>query len=76
MEGTNYLIHPIADLRVYERGSKARYGSSSVIDLSFTILIMEKMKLQAISRILNFKEPTPISTLTDKPALILTANLS
>jgi hypothetical protein len=37
MEGTDYLIHPVGDLRVYERGSKARYGSSSVIDLSFTI---------------------------------------
>jgi hypothetical protein len=34
MEGTDYLIHPVGDLRVYERGSKARYGSSSVIDLS------------------------------------------
>jgi hypothetical protein len=29
MEGTDYLIHPVGDLRVYERGSKARYGSSS-----------------------------------------------
>jgi hypothetical protein len=26
MEGTDYLIHPVGDLRVYERGSKARYG--------------------------------------------------
>jgi hypothetical protein len=34
MEGTDYLIHPVGDLRVYERGTKARYGSSSVIDLS------------------------------------------
>jgi hypothetical protein len=35
MEGTDYLIHPVGDLRVYKkRGSKARYGSSSVIDLS------------------------------------------
>jgi hypothetical protein len=32
MEGTDYLIHPVGDLRVYERGTKARYGSSSVID--------------------------------------------
>jgi hypothetical protein len=23
MEGTDYLIHPVGDLRVYERGSKA-----------------------------------------------------
>jgi hypothetical protein len=51
MEGTDYLIHPVGDLRVYERGSKARYGSSSVIDLSFTISIMEKMRLLVIYKI-------------------------
>jgi hypothetical protein len=28
MEGTDYLIHPVADLRVYERGTKSRYGPS------------------------------------------------
>jgi hypothetical protein len=42
MEGTDYLIHPVGDLRVYERGSKARYGSSSVIDLVLRFQIMEK----------------------------------
>jgi hypothetical protein len=36
MEGTDYLIHPVGDLRVYERGSKARW-LFLVIDLSFTI---------------------------------------
>jgi hypothetical protein len=36
MEGTDYLIHPVADLE-YERGTKSRYGSSSVIDLSFDL---------------------------------------
>jgi hypothetical protein len=42
MEGTDYLIHPVGDLRVYERGSKARYGSSSVIDLVLRFQIMGK----------------------------------
>jgi hypothetical protein len=28
MEG-NYLIHPIADLSIRDRGVKSRYGSSS-----------------------------------------------
>src|SRR5690606_14884195 len=37
MEGTDYLIHPVGDLRVFEKGTKARYGSSSVNDVSFTI---------------------------------------
>src|SRR6187402_3444824 len=36
MEGTDYLIHPVGDLSVYEKGTKNRYGSSSVNDLSFT----------------------------------------
>jgi hypothetical protein len=51
MEGTDYLIHPVGDLRVYERGSKARYGSSSVIDLSLRFQIMEKMRLLVIYKI-------------------------
>ena len=37
MEGTSYLIHPVGDLRVFEKGTKSRYGSSSVNDFSFTI---------------------------------------
>ena len=37
MEGTDYLIHPVADLSIREKGIKSRYGSSSVNDLSFTI---------------------------------------
>ena len=37
MEGTSYLIHPVGDLRVFEKGTKSRYGSSSVNDVSFTI---------------------------------------
>ncbi|MCL6461248.1 MAG: hypothetical protein I4O51_05190, partial [Flavobacterium micromati] len=28
MEGTDYLLHPIADLSIREKGTKARYGSS------------------------------------------------
>ena len=75
MEGTDYLIHPVGDLRVYERGAKAKYGSSSVIDLSFTISnlgdeeitgFLQNLKLQKI-------DSDSIHSLTDKPALILTA---
>jgi hypothetical protein len=41
----------VGDLRVYERGSKARYGSSSVIDLSFTISNYGEMRLLVIYKI-------------------------
>jgi hypothetical protein len=55
MEG-NGLIHPVGDLREFmKEEQKARYGSSSVIDLSFTILIMEKMRLDYLQN-LNFKD--------------------
>jgi hypothetical protein len=75
MEGTSYLIHPIADLRVYERGTKARYGSSSVIDLSFTISNYGENEITGYLQNLKFQrtDSDSISTLTDKPALILTA---
>jgi hypothetical protein len=72
MEGTDYLIHPVGDLRVYE--GKARYGSSSVIDLSFTISIMEKMRFTVICKLkISKTDSDSIRPLTNKPALIQTA---
>ncbi|WP_369753300.1 hypothetical protein [Flavobacterium sp. WC2409] len=75
MEGTDYLIHPVGDLRVYERGTKARYGSSSVIDLSFTISNYGENEITGYLQNLKFQktDSDSIHALTDKPALILTA---
>mgnify|MGYP000724526918 FL=1 len=75
MEGTDYLIHPVGDLRVYERGAKSRYGSSSVIDLSFTISNYGENEITGYLQNLKFQktDSDSIHTLTDKPALILTA---
>ena len=75
MEGTHYLIHPVGDLRVYERGTKARYGSSSVIDLSFTISNLGDEEVTGYLQNLKFQkiDSDSIKPLTDKPALILTA---
>jgi hypothetical protein len=55
MEGTDYLIHPVGDLRVYER--KARYGSSSVIDLSFTISNYGENEIYGYLQNLKFQRP-------------------
>jgi hypothetical protein len=76
MEGTNYLIHPVGDLRVYERGPKARYGSSSVIDLSFTISNYGENEITGFLQNLKFQKVNSdsIRPLTDKPALIQTAS--
>lgn len=75
MEGTNYLIHPVGDLRVYERGTKSRYGSSSVSDLSFTISNLGDYEITGYLQNLKFQkvDSDSIRPLTDKPALILTA---
>ncbi|MDR7372055.1 hypothetical protein [Flavobacterium aquidurense] len=75
MQGTNYLIHPVGDLRVFERGSKARYGSSSVNDVSFTISNLGEYEITGYLQNLKFQrvDSDSIRPLTDKPALILTA---
>ncbi|WP_366187196.1 hypothetical protein [Flavobacterium ovatum] len=75
MEGTDYLIHPVADLRVYERGTKSRYGSSSVIDLSFTISNYGENEITGYLQNLKFQKinSDSIRALSDKPVLIQTA---
>lgn len=75
IEGTDYLIHPIGDLRVYERGTKSRYGSSSVIDLSFTISNFGENEITGYLQNLKFQKinSDSIRALTDKQVLIQTA---
>lgn len=75
MEGTNYLIHPVGDLRVFEKGSKARYGSSSVNDVSFTISNLGEYEITGYLQNLKFQkiDSDSIRPLSDKPMLILTA---
>jgi hypothetical protein len=75
MEGTDYLIHPVGDLSVYEKGSKNRYGSSSVNDLSFTISNESEFEITGYLQNLKFQRigSDSIKALTDKPVLIQTA---
>ncbi len=75
MEGTDYLIHPVGDLQVYERGTKARYGSSSVIDLSFTISNYGDNEITGYLQNLKFQKSNSdsIIPLTDKQVMIQTA---
>ena len=74
MHGTNYLIHPVGDLRVFEKGSK-RYGSSSVNDFSFTISNLGEFEITGYLQNLKFQkiDSDSIRPLSDKPVLILTA---
>lgn len=75
MEGTDYLIHPVADLSIREKGIKARYGSSSVNDLSFTISNYGEFEITGFLQNLKFQkiDSDSIKKLTDKRVLIQTA---
>jgi len=75
MQGTDYLIHPVGDLSVYEKGSKNKYGSSSVNDLSFTISNESEYEITGYLQNLKFQkiDSDSIKALTDKPVLIQTA---
>ena len=75
MEGTSYLIHPVGDLRVFEKGTKSRYGSSSVNDFSFTISNLGEFEITGYLQNLKFQkiDSDSIRPLSDKPVLIMTA---
>nr|WP_315167045.1 hypothetical protein [uncultured Flavobacterium sp.] len=75
MEGTNYLIHPVGDLSIFDKGTKTKYGSSSVNDLSFTISNVAKYEITGYLQNLKFQkiDSDSIKPLTDKPVLIQTA---
>ena len=75
MQGTNYLIHPVGDLSVYEKGTKTKYGSSSVNDVSFTISNTSEYQITGYLQNIKFQKvgSDSIKALTDKPVLIQTA---
>jgi hypothetical protein len=75
MEGTDYLIHPVGDLRIYERGAKSRYGSSAVNDVSFTISNVAQYEITGFLQNLKFQKTSSdsIHPLTTEPILIETA---
>lgn len=75
MQGTDYLIHPVADLSIREKGTKSSYGSSSVNDLSFTISNYGEFEITGFLQNLKFQktDSDSIRKLTDKPVLIQTA---
>ena len=76
MEGTNYLIHPIASLNLYGGSSKSKYdSSSSVSSTSFKISNYGENEITGYLQNLKFQEigSDSIKALTDKPILIQTA---
>jgi hypothetical protein len=75
MPGTDYLIHPIGDLSIYEKGLKTKYGTSSVNDLSFTISNVADYEITGYLQNLKFQKigSDSIKPLSENPILIQTA---
>lgn len=74
MEGTNYLIFPVADLNIRSKASKYSSGFSDS-DISFTISNYNDFQITGYLQNLKFQEigKDTITSLTDKPVLIQTA---
>ena len=63
MEGTNYLIHPVGDIRVYDDYSKV-YGSSKTNQVSYAISNYNRFELTGYFENLKFQH---IDSTTVKP---------
>ena len=74
MEGTQYLIHPIGDVRVYDTDGKV-YGSSKTNQVSYAISNYNRFEITGYFDNLNFQHIDSISvkSLTDKKIQIQTA---
>lgn len=75
MKGTNYLIHPVGDLSIYDGRTKSSYGSTSTDHVSFTVSNTSEFEITGYLRNLKFQKigSDSIKALTDKPVLIQTA---
>jgi hypothetical protein len=75
MKGTNYLIHPVGDLSIYQNRTKSSYGSLNNDRVSFTVSNTSEFEITGYLRNLKFQEigSDSIKALTDKPVLIQTA---
>ncbi len=74
MEGTQYLIHPIGDVRVYDTDSKA-YGSSKTNQVSYAISNYNRFEITGYFDNLNFQhiDSTSVKPLTTEKIQIQTA---
>jgi hypothetical protein len=74
MEGTQYLIHPVGDVRVYDTDSKV-YGSSKTNQVSYAISNYNRFEITGYFDNLNFQhiDSTSVKLLTDKKIQIQTA---
>lgn len=72
IQGTNFMVHPVGDFRVYERKIRSGYGYEKG---SFSISNYSEFEITGFLQNLKFQEMNSDSliALTDKPVLIQTA---
>ena len=76
MEGTNYLLHPIGDVRVYNGGgSKFSYGSSSTNRVSYAISNFSRYEITGFLNNIYIQhiDSTNTKPLTKEPVIIQSA---
>jgi hypothetical protein len=73
MEGTNYLIHPVGDVRVYDDFSKV-YGSTKTNQVSYAISNYNRFEITGYFENLKFQhiDSTNVKALTDEKIQIQT----
>lgn len=73
MDGTNYLIHPVGDVRVYD-DYKSVYGSSKTNQVSYAISNYNRYEITGFFNNLNFQhiDSTSVKSLTDNKIQIQT----
>ncbi len=77
LKGSNFLIHPEGDIRVYDGSSKSSYGSANADRVSFTISNTSENEITGFLRNVKFQEigKDTITSLTDKRILIQSITL-
>ncbi|WP_396174712.1 hypothetical protein [Flavobacterium sp.] len=75
MEGTQFLLHPIGEVRVYDGSNRGSYGSSSTSKMSYAISNYNRFEITGYLQNIHFQHVDSISVrpLTDKAVVIQTA---
>jgi hypothetical protein len=75
MEGTQFLLHPIGEVRVYDGSNRGSYGSSSTSKMSYAISNYNRFEITGYLQNIHFQhvDSTTVRPLTDKAVVIQTA---
>lgn len=75
MEGTQFLLHPIGEVRVYDGSNRGSYGSSSTSKMSYAISNYNRFEITGYLQNIHFQhvDSTSVRPLTDKAVVIQTA---